>query len=185
MTQRAPNPETLIEIYDRFQNQNFEEAESIARSVTEEFPNHPYAWKMLGVLLSRKGLISESIRATEQAILVDSEDAQAYFNKGTNLEKLGRFEEAKEAYRNALRIWPEYAEAHCNLGGIACSESRFEDASLHLNNAVKFGDKTAIPIRFLGQLFLSLGNHREGLNELRRANGSIRFCLDSGVRINK
>ena len=49
-----PSREQLNSLLDHYQNGRFTEAEKLAVSITQEFPEHPFGWKVLGAVLKNK-----------------------------------------------------------------------------------------------------------------------------------
>ena len=58
------NPEPSIEaihnLLQHYQNGRYELAEKLAKDLIDRFPNHPFGWKVLGVLLKQSGRISQA-----------------------------------------------------------------------------------------------------------------------------
>ena len=52
----------------------------------------------------------------DEAIRLNPDDAEAYFNRGALKSDLGRMEEALLDYDEAIRLDPNYAQAYCNRG---------------------------------------------------------------------
>ena len=49
-------------LLELIKNKRFDEAEKLSLKITKEYPEHPYSWKVLSVLLKKKGDISGSRR---------------------------------------------------------------------------------------------------------------------------
>ena len=64
-----------------------------------------------GSALGSLGRYDEATRAYDEAIRIDPEYAEAWFNKGLALYNQGRYDEAIKAYDEAIRIDPELAVA--------------------------------------------------------------------------
>ena len=62
----------LLELYE---SNRFNEAERLALSITEEFPQHPFSWKILGAILGRTGRTTEAVTANQTAIALSPQDA--------------------------------------------------------------------------------------------------------------
>ena len=59
------NLDSLLEYY---QNGRFSEAEKLAVYITQEFPKHQFAWKVLGAVLEQTGRKSEAVDANQTAV---------------------------------------------------------------------------------------------------------------------
>ena len=110
-----PPQEQLNSLLELYQDRQYIDAEKLSLSITEEFPKHPFAWKVLGAILKQKGKISESLVASQKSVQLDPQDAEAHNNLGVILNK-SRLEEAETSLRQAIELKPDYAEAHYNLG---------------------------------------------------------------------
>ena len=67
----------------------------LAVSMTEQFPEHHFSWKVLGVILKQTGRLSESLIANQKSIKLNSNDVEVHNNMGASLNELGRFEDAE------------------------------------------------------------------------------------------
>ena len=61
MSISKPSQEQFSKLIKYYQNGQFVDAEKLAVSITKEFPEHQFAWKVLAVLLKRNGRINESL----------------------------------------------------------------------------------------------------------------------------
>ena len=111
-----PSKQQLNNLLEHYQTKQYDDAEKLSLSVTEEFPKHPFAWKVLGAALKQMGKISESLVATQKSVQLNPQDAGAHNNLGVMLQELGRLKEAEISYKKAIALKPDYAKAHNNLG---------------------------------------------------------------------
>ena len=58
-----PSKYQLDTLLGYFQAGQYIEAEKLSLSITQEFPEHPFAWKALALLLKRTGKINEALIA--------------------------------------------------------------------------------------------------------------------------
>src|SRR5437879_2691759 len=73
-----------------------------------------------------------ALRACEEVIAADSPPeirAEAYYNRGVELDHLGRPAEAALAYEHAVRLKPDYAAAYTNMGIALANLGRWDDRS--------------------------------------------------------
>ena len=67
-----PSDEELNNLLSTFQNGQFDQTEKLAVSLTERFPNHPFPWKVIGVLLQARGKLSEALIACQNFFFDDN-----------------------------------------------------------------------------------------------------------------
>ena len=51
--------------------------ENLAVSITNEFPKHQFAWKVLGALLKQTGRVIDSLTAMQKSVQLAPQDADA------------------------------------------------------------------------------------------------------------
>jgi Flp pilus assembly protein TadD len=133
----SPSPQQLSSLLEYYQNGRYGDAEKLALSVTQEFPNHQFGWKVLGAVLKQTGRISESLVPSQKSVQLVPQDAEAHNNLGTTLQELGRLEEAEESYRQAIAITPDYAEAYNNLGATLQELGKLEEAESSYKKSIE------------------------------------------------
>ena len=62
-TSASPPQQQLSNLLEHYQNGRLDDAEKLAVSVTQEFPKHQFAWKVLGAVLGATGRKSEAVDA--------------------------------------------------------------------------------------------------------------------------
>ena len=112
----GPSEHDLKSLLEHYQAGNFGDAESLAMSLTQRFPEHPFGWKVMGVLLKQTGRLSESLLPLQKAVELSPTDAEAHNNLGNALKNLDRLDEAESEYNRAIALKPDYAQAYFNLG---------------------------------------------------------------------
>ena len=80
-----PSQQQLNDLLKYYQTKQYDNAEKIAVSITEEFPKHQFSWKVLAATLKQNGKISESLVAGQKSVQLDPQDAEAYYNLGLSL----------------------------------------------------------------------------------------------------
>ena len=112
-----------------YQNGRLGDAEKLAVEITQEFPKHPFAWKVLGAILGALGRKSEAVDANQTAVALSPQDPAAHSNLGITLQELGRLDEAEASYNEAISLKPDFVEAHFNLGNTLKELGRLEAVS--------------------------------------------------------
>ncbi len=139
----------------------FDIAEEIAVSFTQQFPDNPFGWKAVGVILLKTGRVQESVGPLQRACRLSANDAEAYSNLGAALKDLGRFSEAQDNFRKAIRINPEHAEAHNNLGVTLKDLERLSEAEACYRIAIRIKPDYAEAYTNLGNALRGMGQNTE------------------------
>ncbi|HEY7303409.1 MAG TPA: tetratricopeptide repeat protein [Bryobacteraceae bacterium] len=90
-------------------------------------------------LISLYGRIGDSVNAKQhfdEAIYLDPNRADAWYNFGVLLLSERNIAESEKAFRRALETNPDYAEAHYNLGVICEQQVRLDDAAREFGAAI-------------------------------------------------
>ena len=83
-----PSQQQLNSLLGHCQNGRFGEAEQLALSITQDYPEHPFAWKALGLILGQVGRKAEAVEAIQKAVELSPKDAEAHRNLGITLQEL-------------------------------------------------------------------------------------------------
>ncbi len=132
----SPPQELLNSLLGHYQNGRFNDAEKLAISITQEFPEHPFGWKVLGAVLGQTRRKSEAVEANQTAVALSPQDAEAHSNLGITLKELGRLDGAAASYKQAIALKPHYAEAHYNLGSTLKELGRLDEALASCTQAI-------------------------------------------------
>ncbi len=73
-----PSHAELNSLLEHYQNGRYDDAEKLAISITRQFPNHPFSWKVLAAVLKKTGRISESLAVNQKAVGIDPQDAETH-----------------------------------------------------------------------------------------------------------
>ena len=165
-----PSQDQLNQLLDHYQAGKLGDAETLARSLTQKFPKHLFAWKILGVVLRQMGRLSESLLPSQKCLELSPQDADAHNNLGVVLKDLGRLDEAEASYRKAIALRPTFAEAHSNLGNILLELDRSEKAEASLRQAITLKPD-------LSEAHHNLGNALKALGRLDEAEESYEQAI--------
>jgi len=168
--EQKPSHSQLNSLLEHYQSGRYEDAEKLAISITQQFPHHPFSWKVLAAVLKQTGRISEALVASQKAVEIDPEDAEAHSNLGNTLKELGRLEEAEARYRKAIALKTDYAEAHSNLGVTLKELGRLEEAE------ASYRETIALKSDFF-EAHSNLGNTLKELGRLEEAEASHRQAI--------
>ena len=153
----GPSPEQLSRLLDYYQTGQHINTEKLAASITEQFPEHPFAWKVLGATFGQTGRNVEAENANQTSVKLSPQDAEAHNNLGNILKELGRLEEAEASYKQAVALKIDYAEAHINLGATLKELGRLNEAEASYKQAITLKPNFAEAHNNLGNTLKELG----------------------------
>jgi Flp pilus assembly protein TadD len=166
----SPSQAELNSLLEHYQNGRYGDAEKLAISITKQFPEHQFSWKILGAVFQQTGRMSESVVICQKAIEVIPQDAEAHYNLGITLNHLGRLEEAEASFRQAISLKPDIAQAHSNLGNTLHELGKLENAVASYRQAIKVKPDYA-------EAHSNLGNTLQELGRLEEAEASYRETI--------
>ena len=132
----SPPQVQLNALLEHYQAARSDDAEKLAISITQEFPQHQFAWKVMGAIFVQAGRNSEAAHANQTAVALSPRDAEAHYNLGVTLQELGRLDEAEASYTQTIVLKPDSAGARNNLGGMLQQLGRLEEAEAVLRQAI-------------------------------------------------
>ena len=167
---KVPSQAELNSLLEYYQNGRFSDAENLAKSLTEIFPKHQFAWKVLGTVLKQTGRVSDALLASQKSVQLVPQDADAHYNLGNTLKELGRLDEAEASFRQAITLEPDYAKAHNNLGIMLQELGRLDGAETSYRQAIAFKSDYV-------DAHCNLGNMLKELSRLDEAEASFRQAI--------
>ena len=166
----SPSQQQINSLLEYYQAGQYSDAENLARSFTQQFPNLQFGWKILGAVLKQIGRISESLAAMKKSVHIDPQDAEAHSNLGVTFLELGRLDEAEASYRLSIALKPDYAGAHSNLGNTLQKLGRLLEAEISYTNAIALKPDYA-------EAHYNLGITRRKLGKLDESEVSLRQAI--------
>jgi tetratricopeptide (TPR) repeat protein len=157
-----PSEPAMSELLNLYQNGQLDAAESYAKSLTQQFPKHQFAWTVLGAVYKQTGRLTDSLTAMRQSVKLAPQDAAAHSNLGVALHELKRLDEAEASCRKAIALKPDYAEAHSNLGNTLKHLGRLGEAEASYTTSIALKPDFA-------EAHINLGNTLTGLGRLQEA----------------
>lgn len=166
---KQPSPRELDTLFAVFHEGRYAEAATLARTMTEQFPQHDFGWKTLGVVYMQLGRDADALEPMKKAAVLSPNDVEAHYNLGVTLQGLNRLQEAEASYRRALRINPHYADALCNLGVTLRNLGHLEEAEKSLRKAARIRPDYAKALNNLSVTLKDLGRLDEAEASCRQA----------------
>ena len=164
-----PSQKQLSTLLEYYQNGRFNDTENLAMSLTQEFPKHPFAWKVLGAVLNQLGRIPESVVAKKKVVKLAPNEAEAHSDLGNTLKELGRLDEAEASYNQAIALKPDFAEAHSNLGWMLQGLGRLDEAEASCRQTIALKPDFAEAHSNLGVTLQELGRLDEAEASYKQA----------------
>lgn len=168
-TANEPSQERIDRLQEHYQTNNFREAEALAFSLTQQFPRHPFAWKVLGASLKQTGRLIDSLLPTQKAAELSPQDAQAHSNLGGTLQELGKLVEAEASCKRAISLNPRYPNAHSHLGNTLKAMGKFSEAEASYRRAIALKPDYADAHYNLGVTLNSVGRSEEAESSYKQA----------------
>jgi tetratricopeptide (TPR) repeat protein len=165
----SPSQQQLNNLIEYYQTGQYGDAETLALSITQEFPKHQFGWKVLGATLKQTGRVMDSLTAMQKSMQLAPQDAEAHSNLGVTLQELGKLDEALASYKQAIALKPDYAEAHSNLGVTLQELGKFDEALASYKQAIALKPDFAEAHKNLGVTLQELGKFDEALASYKQA----------------
>ncbi|MDA9783650.1 tetratricopeptide repeat protein [Gammaproteobacteria bacterium] len=191
----SPSQSQLNNLIEQYQNGRYEDAEKLAKSITQQFPKHQFAWTLLGAILKQTGRINESLFAKQTAVELEPLDAKAHYNLGITLQELGRLDEAEASYKQAIALKLDFAQAHYNLGNTLQELGRLDEAEAIYTQAIalkpdfpKAYYNLGIMLRELGRLDEAEASYKQAIAlkiDFAEAHSNLGVTLQELGRLDK
>ena len=104
-----------------------------------------------------------------QAISINQENAEAYYNRGIAKMNLGQHEQAINDYNQSIKLDPNYAEAYNNRGIAKMNLGQHEQAINDYNQSIKLDPNYANAYNNRGVAKTNLGQHEQAINDYKQA----------------
>ena len=164
-----PAQSELVDLLQHYEAGNFSKAEKNALVLTELYPKHSFAWKVLAAIFNHTGRQNEALVANQRAVKAAPNDIEARSNLSVMLQNMGRLGEAETQLRRVLAVKPSFTQAHNNLGLILHELKRFDEAEASFLRAIGLDSNYAEAYNNLGVTLQELERLDEAAETLRRA----------------
>jgi TolB-like protein/DNA-binding winged helix-turn-helix (wHTH) protein/cytochrome c-type biogenesis protein CcmH/NrfG len=154
-------------------NWNWNAAEQSFKRALELNPNYANAHNLYATHLMAKGLIAESIAASNRARELDPFSLSISVQRGFLLENARRYDEAIEQLRNVIAMDPNHYQAYWTLGHTYAASGRFVEAIAAAEKAAALSDRVPGALGILGLVYGLAGRKDDAtkvLHELLELN---------------
>lgn len=165
-----PPQELLNKLLALYRNGKYNEAEEFAVSITREYPDDQFAWKVLGAIFRALGRASDALVANSRAVALLPADAEAHSNLGNTLKELGRLPEAESHFLRAIMLDPGSAESRYNLANTFKKMGKLGKAEASYKQAIALKPNFAVA-------HYNLGNTLKELWRLDEAEASYQTAI--------
>jgi tetratricopeptide (TPR) repeat protein len=131
-------------------------------------------WFDKGVTLMNQSKYDEALKALDNAIQLDPQDADAWCNKGLALGILHKYDEAIQAFDKAIEINPQLVQAWYNKGNVLMNLRDYDRAIQAYDESHKLSPP-GLPYTWYynGIALDKLGKHEEAIQAYDKAIGMI------------
>jgi tetratricopeptide (TPR) repeat protein len=105
---KSPTEIELNTLLKHYKKGRYELAQTLAKTLTEHYPTHPFGWKVLGALLKQTGQLNDALIANQKTLEISPNDAEAHSNLGVTLQELACLEDAQASHQKAIAIKPDW-----------------------------------------------------------------------------
>jgi len=116
-----------------------------------------------GTELYYKGQYSEALKWYERAIATDTNNAEAWANKGNSLIGMGKYEDAIDAFNRALEIDPDYDIPWASKGSALDSLGRYKEAIECYDKALEINPNDDNTLNNKGLALYNLDRYKEAI----------------------
>jgi tetratricopeptide (TPR) repeat protein len=123
----------------------------------------------LGLAMSAEGKNKEAINHFNQALLLNPDYANAYFNRGMINIKSGQYKEALQDFSETIRLKPDYIPAYFNRAIALSKIGKYHLAIDDYSEIIRLKPDHADAYNNRGAIQLNMGNHELGCGDARKA----------------
>ena len=143
-----PANEARLYLADALQSENkLAQAAEVIRQLLAVDPDNYIAHNELGIILTRQGLIDESLREFRHSLAIQPDQATVHYEIGSILMmRTHQYSQAVDEFIQVVRLDPTNAHAHNDLGVALSQLGEYEKAAGQFNDAVHI-DPTLVSAR--------------------------------------
>ena len=169
INKKNPSKKKIRKLSELYESKLYYDAEKMALSIIEKFPEDKFSWKLLGAIRAQTGRYHEAINANEKAVRLSPEDSECHNILGVTLMELGRREEAIASYYKAISLDPKNAVIYSNLGIALKDEDRLEEAEKIFKQAINLQPNFELAHYNLGIIYQAINKAEDAEECYRKA----------------
>jgi tetratricopeptide (TPR) repeat protein len=117
-----------------------------------------------------KGLSDQAIQDFDQAIKLDPNYAEAFYDRGSAYFQKGDYDRALQEYNEAIRLKPDYVDAYNNRGDVYYQKGDIDHALEDVGQAIKLSPNQATSVFNRAMLYFIKGDCSHAMEDFARAN---------------
>jgi tetratricopeptide (TPR) repeat protein len=141
----------------------------LLRDMIASSPGHARAHHLLGIIASRAGEDMPAVQHFAQAIRLEPETGDYYYDLALVLSRMGELEQAMAGFRAAIHLKSGGAAAHNNLGALLRAQARDAEAVDCFNKAIALNPNYMEAYNNLGCALRELNRSALALPPLEKA----------------
>lgn len=184
----APSVDMLNQLMQCFNQGMQAEAQSLAIALTEDYPKHGMAWKILGVLHLQVGRLAQAETALKHAAELLPKDPEAQYNYANCLYDLNKLQGAQSYYQKAIKLAPNFEQALFNLADVQKALKQWALAEANYRKAFKLAPQHTHMYFNFGVVLQEQGKYKEAIKQYEKAlsadanNASIYLNLGAAYK---
>ncbi|MDA9598929.1 tetratricopeptide repeat protein [bacterium] len=164
-----PSQQLLEKIAYAYNSGDQHTAKQLAVSTSNQYPNHPFAWKILSIIYHKRLQFEEAVVAAERALLLDANDHQVHCHLGSILLSLNRLKDSEHHFKTSIQLAPNDITAHNNLGIVLQRMGKLAESKSILLESISLSDNNLNGYNNLGSVSLDLGELEQAKHYFKRA----------------
>ena len=162
-------PVSYIDAEEAYQQQRYDEAVTLLDGYTQQHPENPWGYYMLGLSAWKSGDAERALGGFDEALRLDPGHRKSLFNSARVLLETDRPREALERIERGLGLEPLSAEGHRLLGRARCELGQVPEAIDAYRRAIALDERDGWAMNNLGLIYIQQGRSDAALPPLARA----------------
>lgn len=159
----APHPAEVKALVSLYQQGHYQDAQTKAASMTQQFPKHPLGWTILGAIYRSEKNNDAALPYLKKAAELLPRDANSQFNLANTHRDLGQADEAINYYQRALNINPALPHGFFHLGNMQHEKGFLAAAERSLRQALKYAPNHIETLSNLAHVLQDMGKRQDAL----------------------
>jgi tetratricopeptide (TPR) repeat protein len=162
---KLPTKLQVDNLLEHYHNFRYSDAEKLALSMNEEFPEFPISWKVLGAIFMRTCRMPQALDVHQKVVKLVPQDFEAHYDLGLALQELGRFQESELSLRTAVQLNPDFIEGYYYLGIVLRALDRLDESEENYRKALELKPDLSEAIMNIGQLYVDREKYELALEQ--------------------